>query len=272
MRRIAYRLLAGTWLALASGTPGAAASLIAVKPDLPAGADPVQGDWIRPADVMYIGDSESLGYFGDGLYRALSAEKDPKSNRPLRVWTYWTCGSDVPSWITGATSSCGVRSCDGAGDCARDHGPNDGPAQVRYAPLRRYLAEVRPRLTIVSLGTNMLTTRDFYRPAFYALYLQEVGMLAHQIVAAGSGCVWIGPPEPALATKPEKDYRRFAADMGRAAEAEGCRFIDSDPLSDRAFVLKRDPEGTHYQGAGEKSWAAKVWPRLEPLLKTALMK
>lgn len=249
-----------------------AAASIPVTPDLPSRADPAEGDWIRPADILYIGDSESLGYFGDGIYRNLSAERDPKSDKPLRVWTFWTCGSDVPSWITGATSYCGVRTCNGQGDCARDHGPNDGPAHVHYRPLRSYLQTVHPRVTIVSLGTNLLTTRAFYYPAYYKLYLSQVGELAQQIADAGSQCIWIGPPEPALTTKPAQDYARFAADMGAAAQAAGCRFIDSNPLSDRAFVLKRDPEGTHYQGQGEKNWAAKVWPLLEPMIKTAFAK
>jgi len=43
-----------------------------------------------------------------------------------------------------ATSYCGIRTCNGAGECARDHGPNDGPAHVRYLPLSNYLAVVRP--------------------------------------------------------------------------------------------------------------------------------
>ena len=270
MRWVAYRLAIGAFVAFASNA--FAASSIDVKPDLPSRADPVDDDWIRPADVLYIGDSESLGYFGDGIYRNLAAEKDPKSNRPLRVWTFWTCGSDVPSWLGGATSDCGVRTCNGLGDCERDHGPGDGPARVHYLPLRRYLETVHPRVTIVSLGTNMLTTRAFYYPAYYKLYLSQVSQLAQQIADSGSGCVWIGPPQPALTTKPAVDYQRFAADMGSAARAAGCRFIDSDPLSDRALVLRRDPEGTHYQSQGEKNWAAKVWPLLEPMIKTALLK
>lgn len=253
-------------------SPAAFAQVQKEKPDFTNAANPVQGDWIRPADVMYVGDSESLGYFGDNLYRALAAERDPKSSRPLRVWTLWTCGSDVTSWASGATSFCGIRTCNGAGDCARDHGPNDGPAPVRYWALNKYLAAVRPRVTIISLGTNLLTTRDFDKPGFYDFYLKTVARLAGQVKASGSGCIWIGPPQAALFARPAKDYEKLVADMSRAAQHEDCVFIDSNPLSDRAYLLKRDPEGTHYEPAGERAWEAKVWVLLEPALKARLAK
>ena len=240
------------------------------KPDRTDDPDIVEGDWIRPADVMLIGDSESLGYFGAQLYRSLSTERDPRSGKALSVWSFWVCGSDVPGWMRGGVSYCGIRTCDGAGDCARDHGPLDKPGRVRYLGLGGYLARVHPRMTIVSLGSNMLTARPSTFRAFYATYLADVAQLAQDIAQGGSQCVWIGPPQPALSTKPAADYERFVADVGRAARAAGCAYIDSDPLSDRGFVLKGDPEGIHYQGAGERAWEAKVWGVLKPVLEARL--
>jgi hypothetical protein len=240
------------------------------KPDRTDTPDIVQGDWIRKADVLLIGDSESLGYYGAQLYRSLSAETDPISGARLKVWSFWTCGSDVPSWLRGATSYCGIRTCNGAGDCARDHGPLDRPGHVHYRPLRDYLAGVQPRLTIVTLGSNMLTARGRSFHAFYATYLEDIGRLAGDITNSGSRCVWIGPPQASLATKPLKDYEQFVADVGRAARAAGCAFIDSNPLSDRRYVLPRDSEGIHYQGAGERAWETAVWGQLRPLLKARL--
>jgi hypothetical protein len=281
MREIrALRRIAAAWGAARVAVPSLVLLLptiatagmpsIVEKRDIYNLADPVQGDWIRPADVMYIADSESLGYFGDNIYKAMSAERDPHSGRLLSVWTYWACGADVPSWLRGATSYCGIRSCNGAGDCARDHGPDDRPAHVTYGPIRRYLAVVKPRLTIVSLGTNILTTHDFRNPDFYEFYLATAGRLVSEITSTGSHCIWIGPPQAALATQPVDKYEKFVADLGRVAEQHNCRFIDSNPLSDRKYVLKRDREGTHYQSAGEIAWAEKVWVRLEPLLKAAM--
>ena len=242
------------------------------KPDRTDKPDIVQGDWIKPADILMIGDSESLGYFGAQLYRSLAAEPDPKTGRPLKVWAYWTCGSDVASWMRGGTSYCGIRTCNGAGDCARDHGPLDRPGRVRYDSLASYVAQVRPRVTVVSLGSNMLTmgARDFH--GYYWVYMNEIGRLAKDIASGGSQCIWIGPPQAALTAKPLADYERFVADAGKVARAAGCAYIDSNPLSDRKYVLRGDSEGIHYQGAGEKAWETKVWAQLRPVLKSLLMR
>jgi len=140
-------------------------------------ANPVQGDWIRPADVLYIGDSKASAIRRESLSGACRGTQ-PESGRPLTVWSFWTCGSDATTWLGGATSYCGIRTCNGAGECARDHGPNDGPAHVRYLPLSNYLAVVRPRVTIVSLGTNILTTRSFENPDSYNSYLRTAARLA----------------------------------------------------------------------------------------------
>jgi len=240
------------------------------RPDRTDDPDIVQGNWIRPADILLIGDSESLGYFGAQLYRSLSTEPDPKTGRPLTVWSFWTCGSDAATWLKGGTSYCGIRTCNGAGDCARDHGPLDKPGRVRYAALASYVAQVHPRVTIVSLGSNMLTSRAATFRTSYDIYMQTAGRLAAAIRDGGSGCIWIGPPQAALVTKPLQDYARFTADVGRAVRAQGCAFIDSNPLSDRKYVLRGDPEGIHYQGAGERDWERRVWTQLRPALLARL--
>jgi hypothetical protein len=228
--------------------------------------DIVSGDWIQPADILFIGDSESLGYFGAQLYRAIAAERDPRTGKTLKVWSFWTCGSDAQSWLRGATSYCGIRTCNGAGDCARDHGPDDRPGRVRYAALRQYLAKVKPRITIVALGVNMLSLHDRAFRSSYDGYLEGVAALAGDIRTAGSRCIWIGPPQVAERTRTADDYARFSTDLGHAARHAGCGYIDSNPLSDRRYVVARDSEGIHYQPTGEKAWEAKVWTVLRPIL------
>lgn len=227
-------------------------------------------EWAQPADIAFVGDSESLGYFGDGLYRAMTSERDPKTGRKLTVWSYWTCGSDVQDWVSGGRTYCGTRSCNRDGQCARDHGGGNKPGRVRYAALRDYLAEVKPRLTVVSLGSNMLSwgPRDFN--GGYQTYLANAARLVGEIAARGSACVWIGPPQVSDKTKPVSTYEKFVADVGKAVRAKGCAFIDSNPLSDRRFIEPGDSEGIHYKPTGEKNWQAKVWQQLRPLLTARL--
>jgi hypothetical protein len=196
----------------------------------------------------------------------MANERDPKSRKTLKVWSFWTCGSDAQSWLTGATSYCGIRTCNSAGDCARDHGPDDRPGHVRYAALRQYLAKVQPRVTVLALGVNMLSLHDRAFRRSYDGYLEGVAALARQIRDAGSRCIWIGPPQVALKTKSAEDYARFSSDLGIAARRAGCAFVDSNPLSDRRYVAPRDSEGIHYQPTGEKTWEANVWTVMRPIL------
>lgn len=232
-----------------------------------AAAQAIGENMLAPADVLYVGDSESLGYFGDNIHKWVAATPDPKSRTPLSVRSFWTCGADVISWMSGGVSYCGARRCISPGVCTRDQ----GRGHVPYGSLKSYLAAVRPRVTIVSLGTNFLTEREFYSRNYYRYYLKRAQDLAEQIARAGSACIWVGPPQASLRTKPAEDYERFDADFAAAVQAGGCNYIDSNPLSDRSYVLPHDGEGIHYRGDGEKQWSAAVWKEMEPALKRSLV-
>ncbi len=232
------------------------------------GPDPAA---IRPAEILFFGDSQNLGYFGAQLYRSVSAQIDPKTGHGLSVWGYWVCGSDVDDWLTGGKTYCGLRVCDGAADrCAADYGPQDHADDVRYDAIAAYAARVHPRLTIVSLGSNLLTWKMGEFKGDYASYMAGAGRLSDAIAKGGSQCIWIGPPQIALNAKPVGVYDRYVADLGRAVTSHGCTFIDSNPLSDRKFVLRSDPEGIHYDAAGERAWEHGVWAALRPLLLARL--
>lgn len=254
----------GLWALVAAALVGASAS--ADRDSYL--ADPVQGEWLGKADILFIGDSESLGYFGDNLYRAMAARKDPHSGEPLKVWSYWTCGSDVFSWLRRARTLCGIRTCNTSGHCARDSRPGEDPASVTYGPLKTYLEAVKPRVTVLSLGTNFLSAREF--SAATPFYLERATALLRTVKKSGSRCIWIGPPQAALKTRSEAEYGVFVAGLKKTVESSGCAFIDSAPLSDRRYVMAGDPEGTHYQGEGEKKWAAAVWTVLAPALDKLL--
>jgi hypothetical protein len=226
---------------------------------------------IQPADVLFFGDSQNLGYFGAQLYRSISAETDPKTGRALSAWGYWVCGSDVDDWQTGGKTYCGLRVCDPVADrCVADYGPQDHADDVRYEAITAYAARVHPRVTIVSLGSNLLTWKMSEFKGDYASYMAGAGRVSDAIVHGGSACIWIGPPQIALHAKPVETYERYVADLKRAVTSHGCAFIDSNPLSDRKFVLRSDPEGIHYDGAGERSWEHGVWSALRPLLQARL--
>ncbi|HEX4301977.1 MAG TPA: hypothetical protein VHZ78_04250 [Rhizomicrobium sp.] len=226
---------------------------------------------IQPADVLFFGDSQNLGYFGAQLYRSISAETDPKTGRALGVWGYWVCGSDVDDWLTGSKTYCGMRVCAPPADrCIEDYGPQDHADDVRYPAITAYAARVHPRVTLIVLGSNLLTWKMGEFRGAYDSYMASAGRMADAIAKGGSQCIWIGPPQIALHAKPIEVYERYVADLRRAVTAHGCAFIDSNPLSDRKFLLRSDPEGIHYDGTGERAWEHGVWAALRPLLQARL--
>ena len=77
----------------------------------------------------------------------------------VRVCGVGDDGSDVDDWQTGGKTYCGLRVCDPVNDrCAADYGPQDHADNVRYEAITAYAARVHPRVTIVSLGSNLLTS------------------------------------------------------------------------------------------------------------------
>ncbi len=234
---------------------------------MPAGV--IYPDWIGRSDILYVGDSESLGFFGDELYRAISSTRDPVTSQNLTVGSIWICGSDAEDWTNGGVSSCGARACDSDKNCSRtDRHASSKP--VRYPGLRAYLEKVQPRITLIALGANVLTRPlpDFSR--FYPAYFKALSQLLGEISRAGSLCIWIGPPQLSPLTKPLTTYAKFNRDLRIAVRHGNCLYIDSNQLSDRSYIQPADKEGVHYQKEGELLWARRTWPQLRPDLMELL--
>jgi hypothetical protein len=191
---------------------------------------------------LFIGDSHSVGSFGqrfDELLRGIEGAE---------VTQHASCGSSPSWWFTGQPTSCGFLSRDAEG--RRRRGLR-APTPV----LPALLAELRPAVTVVALGANLVNA-----PRDHALRTSRE--LAEAIVAAKSRCVWIGPPHGR--NKPEPGFSEFYVVL-REAVGPGCDFIDSRPF---ARYPDRGGDGVHYDHLGPEGvaiarrWAEEVFALL----------
>ena len=204
----------------------------------------VTGAIADPSDVIYIGDSHSVGCFGERIDRALRLLQDQKSFKPLKIQSVATCGSSAASWLKseGHSTNCGFRSCDSQNVC-RNH------AQGHAEPLDRILSQNAPVLTVVALGTNMLKIP-------LARGLRDVNAVIDEVLVHGSRCVWIGPPQASVSFISEKNFSDFAQALQREVEKRGCWFIRSDNKTARESIT--DPMGLHYRCKEARVWAESV--------------
>lgn len=186
-------------------------------------------------NILIIGDSHSYGPYGTVL-------DDHYRKQGHRVSSYASCGSSPSTWVRSSKNfqqtNCGYWS----------KSPNGKETRVKSHKLPSFqeaLAQSQPDLTIVSLGTNALSsTQNITNEVRHAESMLE------NIQKSNSQCVWIGPPDldkkPFSSNLPE-GVRAFKA----AAQKYNCKYIDS---TRHTQYPKGKSDGIHYGAKDSKAW------------------
>jgi hypothetical protein len=198
--------------------------------------------------LLYIGDSHTVGTFGQELDRLLRT-----AEAPAEVATYGSCGSSPEWWVSGHPTNCGYF----------EHVESAQPKHIAGALtpiLDDLLARLKPSLTIVELGANEVgSPRETIRA--------DASATMKAIADAGSRCIWIGPPKGRV-FDPAKFDEMYSA-LADAAAQTGCTLIDSRPWLEYPAT---GGDGIHYDSLGAtgvamaKDWAAKVFSAISGLL------
>lgn len=207
--------------------------------------------------VILIGDSHSVGPFGRELDSLLRA-----AYPVWKVETFASCGSS-PGWFlpgngaSGRTSACGTW--------FHRYSPTE-PSKLESltaaapTPLIGGLLDSRPDTVIVALGANMA---NWDKGGIFGM--DSARALADAIVAAGSRCVWIGPPDEAGRMPPDQAKAQVARLNAALRQTLGvsCRFIESHTMYSRSWP---DPMQLHYPPDAAKAWARQVAPAVRGVL------
>ena len=193
----------------------------------------------EPPRILFIGDSHSVGPFGQELDRLLR-------ETGASVLTRAVCASAPRSWVAGTRHHCGFfyRDADGA--------TRRGTKEASTPPLAGLLSQHNAAWTVVQLGGNL-------HGGAPATVKAQVGDLARRVAEAGSKCLWVGPPN--------RRDNGGGFDAWYAAIKEGadpyCVFLDSRPVTPYPPM---GGDGIHYGGpagtATAKAWAAAAERRM----------
>jgi hypothetical protein len=200
-------------------------------------------------EVLYIGDSLSVGTFGelvsDYLVRTYS--------RP-NIAFYASCGSSPENWLSGEPvfeTKCGYR------ELVRSHPLIYGdPMRHRTPKIEKLLRDQKPTIVIVQQGTNWMDR---------SLSEQKIGETLDRFIGAihdNTKCmiVWIAPP----------DSSRFRNIQGRICTLiqqhrhRGDGVIDSRRYT-HYVVGKTGGDGVHYRSEAASDWAQRIIPVLNEI-------
>ena len=218
------------------------------KPQKPSAPPP-------PPKVLIIGDSLSVGGFGEAVREHLEQEFGRQN-----VAFFASCGSSPENWLQDEKvfyTKCGYREKTPTTDVYHDYHNGKRPPAVATPKLETLIERYNPTIVIVQLGTNWMdqTLSDDYIRHVLARFVSAVhGDRARRLI-------WIGPPDSSRFSKVQnRIYRLIQQSVPR-----GDPVIDSRRYT-RYVMGKTGGDGIHYNSESGEAWARPVNATLDQIL------
>ncbi len=213
-------------------------------------------------NVLLIGDSQSMGTYGDTLYTLFKAD-DYTTNK------YAVCGS-TPSYFTE-----GLAIISSA--CNAEYVYDDGNVESVSTGDTPLLAELIEKHTPDTVFVTFASNGYEWYGSSEETIQKSVTTLAQKITSQGSSCFWAGPPQgphyPDI-----KNYQQFKDIIKESTESAGCTFIDSEEYTNFAFCGETSfgcDADVHFDGHGAagkaaaQAWAQGVYDDFPSSLPTS---
>lgn len=208
--------------------------------------------------VLMIGDSLSVGPFGEAVQQHLARKYGPQN-----VAAYASCGSSPEHWLVGEPpfyTRCGYRqSTPDSAPIFRDFVNGEPPRLTLTPKLESLVRRHRPTVVIVQLGTNWMDRN---------LSDAQISSFADRFVTAARGSsmrqiIWIAPPDSSALRKVQGRVHRL---IQQAATRKGFEVVDSRQLT-RYVLGQTGGDGIHYNSAASRAWAARINSSLDSKLR-----
>ena len=213
------------------------------------------GPPLAPPKVLMIGDSLSVGGFGDSVREHLEKEFGRQN-----VAFFASCGSSPESWLQDDKvfyTRCGYREKTPTTDVYSDYHKGKKPPPTATPKIENLIERYKPTIVIVQLGTNWMdqTLSDDYIRHVLARFVSAV----HD--DSTRRMIWIGPP----------DSSRFSKVQNRIYQLIQQSVPRGDPVIDSRrfthYVMgKTGGDGIHYNTESGEAWAKPVNASLDQIL------
>lgn len=216
--------------------------------------------WRASGRVLMIGDSLSVGAFGDAMETFLQQKQGSR-----KVYVYASCGSSVQHWLAGHkafVTTCGYRETRPGVRILEKHRNGRRPPAKTTPKIEALLQKIRPEVVIVQLGTNHFD--DFKQEGSKAMkeqrsFFEGFARALTESPARPQRIIWVAPP----------DCSKFSSAIERTVESlirETCRRHRIIVVRSRALTRYHDGagDGVHYDDASAKQWAADVIKAINP--------
>lgn len=216
---------------------------------------PKSGPEAPPPSVLMIGDSLSVGKFGEEVQAHLALKR--------RVAAYASCGSSPEHWLAGEPdffTKCGYRQRTSDSNIFSDYVNGHAPRPSRTPKLADLVKKHRPTVLVVQLGTNWMdrSLSDEQMNEYLNRFVEEARRGTVEKI------VWIAPPDSARLRKVQGRVHQI---LRRAATRKGFDIIDSRNVTH--YVMgKTGGDGIHYNSESSSAWARAIQRELD--LKLAL--
>lgn len=217
-----------------------------------------QAKGVASTRVLMIGDSLSVGAFGEAIQRHLAMKFGPQN-----VSAFASCGSSPENWLEDEPefyTHCGYRqSTPDRSPIFRDFRNGKRPRPTLTPKVETLVRRYDPNVIVVQLGTNWMDRN---------LSDREISWTIHRFIDALRGSsvrqiIWIEPPDSSA-------FRRTQGRIHRLIESAAVRqrfeVIDSRPLTHYVHG-KTGGDGVHYNNEASRAWAAKLNPLLDAKLR-----
>ncbi len=196
--------------------------------------------------LLFIGDSHSVGVFGRTLTTLLQ-----QNFSEVAITTVASCGSEPRWWLEGKSTNCGFWRHEA-------NGFENKTLKGNTPKLYELLNEIKPKITIVALGSNLVLMSEEDRE----IYTQKMMMMLEN---KGGQCIWISAPDSRKfkATDLDDVYTR----LKKLSKLHHCKLIDSRKYTKYPIS---GGDGLHYGGKEgaliATQWAEKVFNTIKPSL------
>jgi hypothetical protein len=210
---------------------------------------------LPPPKVLMIGDSLSVGGFGEAVREHLEQEFGRQN-----VAFFASCGSSPESWLQDEKvfyTKCGYREKTPTTDVYADYHKGKRPPAMATPKIETLIERYKPTIVIVQLGTNWMdqTLSDDYIRHVLARFVRAV----HD--GGTRRMIWIGPPDSSRFSKVQSRIYRLI----EQSTPRGDPVIDSRRFT-RYVMGKTGGDGVHYNSESGAAWAKPVNASLDRIL------